>query len=53
MSTNLTRFYYDVDDDCRTGCFNGKAFEDVETVEADDFEEELQSKDIPYLRVDL
>jgi len=53
MSTNLTRFYYDVDDDCRTGCFNGKAFEDVETIEADDFEEELQSKDITYLRVDL
>jgi hypothetical protein len=50
---NLTRFYYDVDEDCRTGCLNGKAFDDVETVEADAFEETLNAKDIEYLRVDF
>lgn len=53
MSSNLTRFYYDFDEECRTGCLNGKAFDDVETTEADAFEEELKSQDIEYLRVDL
>lgn len=53
MSSNLTRFYYDVNEDCRTGCFNGKIFDDVETVEADVFEEKLKLQDIDYLRVDL
>jgi len=50
---NLTRFYYDFDDDCRTGCFNGLAYEDIETVEADEFETALKSKEIPYTRIDL
>jgi hypothetical protein len=53
MSSNLTRFYYDVDEDCRTGCFNSKVFDDVETIEADAFEKKLKSQDIEYLRVDL
>lgn len=53
MSSNLTRFYYDVNEDCRTGCFNGKIFDDVETVEADAFEEKLKLQDIEYIRVDL
>lgn len=53
MSINLTRFYYDVDGDCRTGCFNGKVFEDIETIEADAHEKELQLKDIEYIRVDF
>jgi len=50
---NLTRFYYEVDQDCRTGCLNGKAFDDVETIDADAFEEKLKSHDIDYLRVDF
>jgi hypothetical protein len=53
MASNLTRFYYDIDEDCRTGCFNGKIFDDVETIEADAFEAKLKSRDIYYTRVDL
>jgi hypothetical protein len=53
MGCNLTRFYFDVDEDGRTGIFNGKVFKDVETVEADAYEQELQDQQIPYLRVDL
>ena len=53
MASNLTRFYLDVDDDCRTGCLNGKVFEDVETTEADDLEKRLQQEEISYIRVDL
>ena len=53
MGSNLTRFYFDFDDDCRTGCLEGLAFEDVETIEADVYEIELQSKEIPYTRIDL
>lgn len=53
MSSNLTRFYFDFDEDCRTGCLNNLAFEDVETIEADAYEEELISKDIPYTRIDF
>jgi hypothetical protein len=51
--TNLTRFYYDFDEDCRTGCLNNLAYEDVETVEADEFEAKLREMDIPYTRIDL
>lgn len=53
MGSNLTRFYFDVDDEVRTGFLNSLAFEDVETLEADAYEEDLQSKDIVYLRIDL
>ncbi len=53
MASNLTRFYLDVDDDCRTGCLNGKAFEDVKTIEADALEKRLQEREISYIRVDL
>lgn len=53
MASNLTRFYLDTDEDCRTGCLNGRAFEDVETIEADAFEERLQADEISYIRVDL
>jgi len=53
MGCNLTRFYFDVDEDGRTGIFNGKVFKDVETVEADVYEQELQDQQILYLRVDL
>lgn len=53
MASNLTRFYYDVNDDCRTGCFNGNVFDDIETIEADAFEDRLKSQNIEYIRVDL
>ena len=53
MSINLTRFYYDIDDEERTGLLNQCVVDDIETIEADTFELELQSKDIKYIRVDL
>ncbi len=53
MAIDLTRFYYDFDDDCRTGCLLNLAFEDVERKEADQFERDLKEKEISYLRVDL
>lgn len=53
MGSNLTRFYLDFDEECRTGCVTNLAFEDVETIEADGYEATLKEKDIPYLRVDL
>jgi hypothetical protein len=53
MGSNLTRFYLDFDEDCRTGCVANLAFEDIETIEADGYEATLKEKDIPYLRVDL
>jgi len=53
VSTNLTRFYYDFDDECRTGCLTQLAFEDIETIEANQFEAKLKDQDIPYLRVDF
>lgn len=53
MSISLTRFYFDFDEDCRTGCFSDLAFQDVETVEADEMEEDLKSQGITYIRVDL
>ena len=53
MMSNLTRFYFDFDDDRRTGCFEGLAFADVETIEADGYEHELQEQEIAYTRVDL
>jgi hypothetical protein len=53
MGSNLTRFYLDFDEECRTGCVASLAFEDVETIEADGYEATLKEKDISYLRVDL
>jgi len=53
MGSNLTRFYFEFDEECRTGCLAGLAFKDIETIEADEYEKELQSGDIPYTRVDL
>ena len=53
MTSNLTRFYFDFDDEHRTGCLANLAFKDVETVEADDYEKELQSQEIVYTRFDL
>jgi hypothetical protein len=53
MTSNLTRFYFDFDDEYRTGCLANLAFKDVETIEADDYEKELQSQEIAYTRVDF
>jgi hypothetical protein len=53
MGTNLTRFYLDVDEDCRTGCLTNRAFEDVETIEADEYEKRLQEEEITYIRIDF
>jgi hypothetical protein len=53
MASNLTRFYFDFDDDCRTGCLEGLSFVDVETIEADEYETDLQRQDISYTRIDL
>ena len=53
MMSNLARFYFEFADGCRTDCLESLAFEDVETIEADVYEIELQSKEIPYTRVDL
>lgn len=53
MKLNLTRFYFDLDEECRTGCFANLAFKDVETIEADAYEKELQSQEIEYTRVDF
>ena len=53
MASNLTRFYFDFDEECHTGCFVNLAYQDVETIEADAYERELQSQDVPYTRIDL
>jgi hypothetical protein len=45
MSCNLTRFYYDID--------GWPVVEDIETIEADEYEEKLDEQDITYTRVDL
>jgi hypothetical protein len=53
MTSNLTRFYFEFDEDCRTGCLEGLAFKDVETIEADAYEKELKSQEIEYTRIDF
>jgi hypothetical protein len=45
MSCNLTRFYYDID--------GWPVTEDIETTEADEYEEKLEDQDIEYTRIDL
>jgi len=53
MVVNLTRFYFDFDEDCRTGCFSELAFQDVERIEADEMETNLKEQNINYIRIDL
>ena len=53
MSAEITRFYYDVDEEVRTACFYNKAFEDVDRDKADEYEEYLKQKGIDYTRTDL
>ena len=50
---NLVRFYFDTDEECRTGCFDGKPIEDVDADKADDFEQYLIDQKIGYIRIDL
>jgi hypothetical protein len=60
VSCNLTRFYY-CEEDISLKDFlvrdlklrHGIAFEDIETKEADVFEERLKSEGEEYLRIDL
>jgi hypothetical protein len=60
MSCNITRFYY-CEPDITTVVFlrrdyylrNGVAFDDIETIEADAFEQKLIAEEEDYLRVDL
>jgi hypothetical protein len=51
MTSNLTRFYIEpsIDDVPETGL----AFEDVETIEANAYEESLRQQCIEYIRIDL
>jgi hypothetical protein len=51
MGSNLTRFYFDkVTDETPEP---KKAFEDVETIEADQYEHLLIATGIEYTRIDL
>jgi hypothetical protein len=50
---HLTRFYFDFHEECPPGCFVNLSFKDVETIEADEYEKELQSQKVPYTRIDL
>jgi hypothetical protein len=60
VSCNLTRFYY-CEEDISVKAFlirdmrlrHGIAFEDIETKEADAFEEKLKAEGEEYLRIDL
>lgn len=53
MSVKLTRFYYDVDEEVRTACFEGKACDEVDSDKADEYEEYLKQKGVTYTRTDL
>ena len=53
MVANLIRFYFDFDEDCRTGCLSNLEYEDVDADEADLFETQLKKQNISYMRVDL
>jgi len=60
MSCNITRFYY-CEPEITVKEFiqrdyhlrNGVAFDDVETVEADEFERKLLQEEEYYIRIDL
>jgi hypothetical protein len=48
---NLTRFY--IDSEIRGADFKYRVIEDVETVDADDFEATLKAENLPYIRTDI
>ena len=51
MTINLTRFYIDLE--VKEADFKYRAVEDVETVDADDFEAKLKAENLPYTRTDI
>ena len=51
MTINLTRFY--IDKEIEDKDFKYRVIEDVETVDADEFEAKLKEENLPYLRTDL
>ena len=51
MSINLTRFY--IDSEIRGVDFKYRVIEDVETIDADDFEATLKAENLPYIRTDI
>lgn len=51
MAINLTRFY--IDFEIKEADFKYRAVEDVETVDADDFEAKLKAENLPYTRTDI
>ena len=51
MSINLTRFY--IDTEIKGANFKYRVIEDVETVDADDFEATLKAENLPYIRTDI
>lgn len=60
MSCNITRFYYcepeiTVEEFVRRDYHlrNGVAFDDIETIDADEFEKKLLQEEEYYIRVDL
>jgi hypothetical protein len=53
MASNLTRFYFDFDEEYPLDCLVNLSFKDMDTIEADEYEKELQSQDVPYTRIDL
>lgn len=54
MSINLTRFYYDdIGEKTKNLLPGSQVVEDVETTEADEFENKLKNQGITYVRIDL
>ena len=51
MTINLTRFY--IDPEISSPDFKYRVIEDVETVDADDFEATLKAENLPYTRTDI
>ena len=51
MTINLTRFY--IDFEIKEADFKYRAVEDVETVDADDFEAKLKAENLSYTRTDI
>lgn len=51
MTINLTRFY--IDTEIKGADFKYRVIEDVETVDADEFEATLKTENLPYIRTDI
>lgn len=52
-SKHFARFYFETDNDCRTGCFSDKPVQDLEVEDADAYEAELIARNIDYIRIDI